>query len=280
MSPRSVSRVVYAPEHQMGPLTVRQPLPSEQLEYLDPFVLLHHAPYKRIESGQIGAHPHRGFSPVTFIFTGSIHHRDSKGHDSIVSAGGTQWMHAGSGILHEESPLPGDLELIQLWINSPARHKTDPPSYHPLAKEQTPQVTSGDNLVAASVVAGNLNGVNGPIPTLTPINAAMVHARRGGRISLSIPATHNAFVYVLAGTLTAPDGTRVPGFHQAVFAPDGGAIEIEALEDARALLMSGEPIGEPIVSSGPFVMNTEEEIRQAFRDYRAGLMGELGDRGN
>jgi redox-sensitive bicupin YhaK (pirin superfamily) len=271
---RSVSQVIYAAAHEMGPLTVRQPLPSPELVYLDPFVLLHHAPPKEFSGGTgVSWHPHRGFAPVTFIFKGGIRHRDTQGNDATVMAGGTQWMHAGSGLLHDETPVPGETELIQLWINSPARHKMDPPSYHPLTPEATPAAFSPDRLVILRVAAGELSGVKGPVRTLTPVNAAAVDARRGGSMSITLPRTHNAFVYLLDGRLRFADGTTASGLHQVVFAANGDGIHFEALEDTRGLLMSGEPIGETIVSYGPFVMNTDEEIRTAFRDYRSGKMG-------
>jgi redox-sensitive bicupin YhaK (pirin superfamily) len=258
----------------MGPLTVRQPLPSEQLPYLDPFVLLHHAPPKAMTGGAgVSWHPHRGFAPVSFIFKGGIRHRDTQGNDKTVLAGGTQWMHAGRGILHDETPLPGEAEIIQLWINSPASHKMDAPSYRPLTPEETPQAVSEDGLVTVHVIAGDVQGVKGPIPALTPVNAATIDARRGGRIDIALPSTHNSFLYLLDGSVRFPDGTATSGLHQVVFKNDGDGIRVEALEDTRALLMSGEPIGETIVSYGPFVMNTDAEIRAAFRDYRNGEMG-------
>ena len=258
----------------MGPLTVRQPLPSEQLPYLDPFVLLHHAPPKDFSGGAgVSWHPHRGFAPVSFIFKGGIRHRDTEGNDVTVMAGGTQWMHAGSGLLHDETPLAGETEIIQLWINSPALHKMDRPSYHPLTPDATPASLSPDRLVTLHVIAGELGGVKGPIRTLSPVNAATVDARQGGAIEIVLPTAHNAFIYLLDGALRFPDGTTASGLHQVVFAADGEAVRFEALENTRALLMSGEPIGEPIVSYGPFVMNTEAEIRAAFRDYRNGEMG-------
>jgi redox-sensitive bicupin YhaK (pirin superfamily) len=271
---RSISQVIFAAPHEMGPLTVRQPLPSEQLPYLDPFVLLHHAPPKDFSGGTgVTWHPHRGFAPVTFIFKGGIRHRDTQGNDATVMAGGTQWMHAGSGLLHDETPIPGETELIQLWINSPARHKMDRPSYHPLTPEATPASISQDRLVTLHVVAGEVGGVKGPIRTLSPVNAATVDAKKGGTIDIALPATHKAFIYLLDGSLRFPDGTTASGLHQAVFKTDGDGIRFDTLEDTRALLMSGEPLGEPIASYGPFVMNTEDEIRAAFRDYRNGEMG-------
>lgn len=274
MQQRTIASVVYAAEHDMGPLKVRQPLPSAALPYLDPFVLLHHAGPRMMDGHQgVEAHPHRGFAPVTFIFQGAIRHRDSRGNDSTIAAGGTQWMHAGSGIVHEEMPLAGELELIQLWINSPARHKTDAPSYHPLTREETPSVAADGGLLTMHVIAGELLAARGPIPTLTPINAATIDAREGGRLYVPLPRTHHAFVYVLHGNVRFGGDEVVTGFHQAVFNTNGDGIQIEALAPTRALLLSGEPIDEQIVSYGPFVMNTEEEIRAAFRDYRSGAMG-------
>ena len=271
---RSVSQVIYAAPHEMGPLTVRQPLPSEQLPYFDPFVLLHHAPPKDFSGGTgVSWHPHRGFAPVTFIFKGGIRHRDTQGNDATVMAGGTQWMHAGSGLLHDETPLPGETELVQLWINSPARHKMDRPSYHPLTPEATPPSISRDRLVTLHVIAGEVNGVKGPIRTLSPVNAATIDAKKGGTIDIALPATHNTFVYLLDGSLRFADGTTAPALNLVVLNADGEAVRFDALEHTRALLMSGEPLGEPTVSHGPFVMNTEEEIRAAFRDYRNGAMG-------
>jgi redox-sensitive bicupin YhaK (pirin superfamily) len=271
---RTVSQVIFAAAHEMGPLTVRQPLPSEQLPYLDPFVLLHHAPPKDFQGGTgVSWHPHRGFAPVTFMFKGGIRHRDTQGNDATVMAGGTQWMHAGSGLLHDETPEPGETELIQLWINSPARHKMDRPSYHPLTPEATPAQVTADGLATVHVIAGELGGVKGPIRTLSPVNAATISARKGAAVEVALPPAHNAFVYLLDGALRFPGGTTASGLHQVVFASDGDAIRFDALEDTRALLMSGEPIGETIVSYGPFVMNTEDEVRAAFRDYRNGDMG-------
>lgn len=276
MTHRTVSTIVDGPEQPMGPMVIRQPLPSEALPGLDPFVLLHHAPPRTSDGTHpLEAHPHRGFAPVSFIYRGGVRHRDSQGNDSTITAGGVQWMHAGSGILHEENPLAGENELIQLWINSPAARKMDTPTYHPLSREATPGFVSADGLVTVSVVAGSLLGLTGPIPSLTPVNAATVDATRNGRIEIALPPTHNALVYLLDGALSLGAGEPVTGFRLAAFNRDGDGIQFEALEDTRALLLSGEPIGEPVVQYGPFVMSSDEEIRQAIRDYRAGLFGEV-----
>lgn len=273
MQERTVADVIYAAEHDMGPLKIRQPLPSERLTSFDPFVLLHHAPPLHADGTHaVGAHPHRGFSPVSFVFEGAVRHRDSRGHDSTISAGGTQWMHAGSGILHEETLLPGRFELIQLWINSPAAHKGDAPSYYPLTRDDTPRVVADNGRVTVNVIAGSVLGASGPIPSLTPVNAATVEAHAGGRLFIPLPPGHNAFLYLLDGGLNA-GGKVATALHLVVFKKDGDGILIDAAKDTRALLMSGEPIGEPIVSYGPFVMNTDDQIRQAIREYRSGAMG-------
>ena len=275
MRARTLKDVIEATEHDMGPLKVGQPLPSGRLPDLDPFVLLHHvSPVTMDGRHGVEAHPHRGFSPVSFIFEGGIRHRDSRGHDSTIAAGGTQWMHAGSGILHEETPLAGRFEAIQLWINSPARHKGDPPSYYPLSREDTPRVVSAQGDVLVNVIAGAVLGASGPTPTLTPITAATVHATRGGRLFIPLPPTHTACLYLLDGSLTV-EGRTIPARHLAVFEHDGEGVLIDAADDTRALLLSGEPLGEPIVAKGPFVMNSEDEIRKAFREYRDGRMGSL-----
>lgn len=276
---RTINKIIPARMQNMGELKVRQPLPSAELEYLDPFVLLHHGhmftdPNDDMKKAGVGPHPHKGFAPVTFLFKGSVNHRDSRGNNKSVSAGGTQWMHAGMGIIHSERPLDTEQELIQMWINSPAKNKNDQPYYHPLTKEETPSYKSEDGKITVNVVTGELGGTKGPIPTLTPINSATIYALKGGKITINIAKTHNAFLYLLDGVLKV-DGKEITGKNFIEFNNDGDNISFEALEDTRALLMSGEPIKEKIVAHGPFVMNTETEIMEAFRDYRMGKMGVL-----
>ena len=265
--------------YNMGDLKVRQPLPSPELDYLDPFVLLHHGHMIHDENIQlnkagVGPHPHKGFAPVTFLFTGSLNHRDSRGNNKIVSSGGTQWMHAGMGIIHSERPQSLEQELIQMWINSPAKNKNDQPYYHPLTKEETPSYISEDGKITVNVITGVLNEVKGPIPTLTPINSATIHAEAGGKIKIQLPSSHNAFLYLLDGAIDM-EGKEIPGKNFIAFHNDGDGIEIKAIEATRFLLMSGEPIGEKIVTHGPFVMNNETQIMEAYRDYRMGKMGVL-----
>lgn len=286
MKNRSVTHLLYAHPYDMGGIPIKQPFPTAKVEQIDPFLLLHHADVKvpkHIEPrhGGVGPHPHRGFSPVTFIFKGGVHHRDSRGHDSVVYAGGAQWMNAGMGAIHSERPpdniheIGGRQEIIQLWINSPSKNKMDQPAYFPLQASETPKFISDDKLVTVNVVAGDVLGVKGPIPSTSPVNAATVEIKKGGSIKIPLPPAHNAFIYLLDGKLTVDGYGLVEALNAVVFAKDGEAISFSALEDARLLLMSGEPIGEKVVAHGPFVMNNEIQIMEAMRDYQMGKMGIL-----
>jgi quercetin 2,3-dioxygenase len=286
MKNRSVSNMLYAQMVDMGGFPVRQPLPTQKVEQVDPFLLLHHADIKapkhvEPDDAGIGPHPHRGFSPVTFIFKGGVHHRDSRGNDSTIYAGGAQWMNAGMGILHSERPphdiheIGGRQEIIQLWINTPAAHKFDLPAYFPLSVEDAPTYVSDDEKVKARIFSGEVLGVKGPIPSHTDVNAATIEFEKGGKISVELPTSHNALLYLLDGKLTLEGFGLVDGLNAIVFKKDGDGITIEALEDTRVLLLSGEPLNEEVVSYGPFVMNTQTQIMEAMRDYQMGKMGVL-----
>src|SRR6187551_710764 len=286
MKNRSVSNMLFAQMVDMGGFPVRQPLPTQKVEQVDPFLLLHHADIKAPkyvdpDDAGVGPHPHRGFSPVTFIFKGGVHHRDSRGNDSTIYAGGAQWMNAGMGILHSERPphdiheIGGRQEIIQLWINTPAAHKMAQPAYFPLSAEAVPTFTSDDEKVKARVFSGELLGVKGPIPSHTEVNAATIEFKKGGKISVGLPGSHNALLYLLDGKLTLEGFGLVDGLNAVVFKKDGDGITIEALEDTRVLLLSGEPLNEEVVSYGPFVMNTQTQIMEAMRDYQMGKMGVL-----
>jgi quercetin 2,3-dioxygenase len=270
----------------MGGMPIRQPLPTQQVQQVDPFLLLHHANIKAPthidpDDAGVGPHPHRGFSPVTFIFQGGVHHRDSRGNNSTVYAGGAQWMNAGMGIIHSERP-PHDIheigerqEIIQLWINTPAKNKMDQPTYFPLQADEVPTTHLADGLISLHVFAGELAGVKGKIPTLSDVNAATITAKKGGNIFIPLPATHNALLYLLDGQLTLDGYGLVEGLNAVVFKRDGDGISFKADADTRILLLSGEPLDEDVVSYGPFVMNTQTQIMEAMRDYQMGKMGVL-----
>ena len=190
-------------------------------------------------------------------------------------------MHAGMGIVHSERP-PADIfenggrqEIIQLWVNSPSKNKMDQPHYHPLTAEETPVIISEDKLVTIHIISGEVNGIKGSIPTLSPVNTATIEMKKGGKYLFAIPLNYNAFLYLLDGKLTITGQGEVNGHYAAIFNNDGDGFEIEALEDTRLLLGSGEPIDEPVASHGPFVMNNQTQILEAFRDYEMGKMGML-----
>lgn len=286
MKNRSVSHLLFAHPYDMGGIPIRQPFPTANVQQIDPFLLLHHADVKVPKHTEprhagVGPHPHRGFSPVTFIFKGGVHHRDSRGNNSIVYEGGAQWMNAGMGAIHSERPpdniheLGGRQEIIQLWINTPAKNKMDQPAYFAVQANEAPQFRSQDGLVSAKVFSGNVLGLTGPIPSGTAINAVTLSVKKGGSINIPLPPSHHAFVYLLDGKLNIDGYGLTEDHHAAVFAKDGEGISFSALEDTRVLLMSGEPLNESVVSHGPFVMNTQTEILEAMRDYQKGKMGIL-----
>ncbi|MDZ4713837.1 MAG: pirin family protein [Cytophagales bacterium] len=286
MKSRSISRILAATTVDLGGMPVMQALPSDAIRQIDPFLLLHHADIKvptHATPGHagVGPHPHRGFSPVTFIFKGGVHHRDSRGNDRVIYAGGAQWMNAGMGIIHSERP-PHDIhergglqEIIQLWINTPSRHKMDAPAYYPVAAEEVPEFVSEDGKVRIRVFAGYVHGLNGPIPTHTEINAATIAVSEGARINIPLPVSHNAFIYLLDGGLLLDGIGDVAGLNLAHFRNDGEGISVEAKKDTRLLLVSGVPLDEKVVSYGPYVMTHQTEIMEAMRDYQKGKMGIL-----
>ena len=286
MKNRTVKTLLYAEMIDMGGLPVRQPFPTSRIQQLDPFLLLHHADIRvpqQVNPGHagVGPHPHRGFSPVTFIFKGGVHHRDSRGNNSVVYEGGAQWMNAGMGMMHSERP-PVDIhergsrqEFIQLWINTPARHKMDQPEYFSLQADTVPNFKSADGLVTLNVVAGEVLGVKGLIIPKTPVNAATLMMSKGGKIEIPLPDDHNAFLYLLEGKINISGYGLTEALNAAIFGNDGDGITTEAVEDSRILVMSGQPLNEKVVSHGPFVMNNETQILEAMRDYQKGKMGIL-----
>jgi quercetin 2,3-dioxygenase len=286
MKNRTVSQLLYAQMVDMGGISVRQPFPTQRVDQIDPFLLLHHANLKvpkhiQPDDAGVGPHPHRGFSPVTFIFKGGVHHRDSRGNDNVIYAGGAQWMNAGMGIIHSERPphdiyaIGGQQEIIQLWINTPAAHKMDQPAYYPLTAEEAPVVQNEDAKVTGKVFSGHLLGKKGPIRAHTEVNTATFEFKKSGKISIPLPETHHAIIYLLDGKVNVEGFGLVEALHVALFEKDGTGITIEALEDTRILCLSGEPLNEKVVSHGPFVMNTQTQILEALRDYQLGKMGVL-----
>jgi quercetin 2,3-dioxygenase len=263
----------------IGNLTTRRPVPGPAVQQVDPFLFLnHHGPqtYPPNNGGlPFGPHPHRGFETITFILEGELMHRDTGGHESIIRAGGVQWMTAGSGLIHSElSPDDfkrngGPLEILQLWVNLPARLKMSPPRYTGLQRNQIPAFASDDGRVAVNLVAGAWSGRKGPIESLTGIFASTVEMKAGGRLHLDDVGNRNVFLYIVRGSVKV-EGVPMQAYMLAELSRQGETVDIEADADAVVLLCHGEPIGEPVVAHGPFVMNTVQEIHDAIRDYQAG----------
>ena len=228
----------------------------------------------------VGEHPHRGFETVTIVYQGELEHRDSAGNQGKIGPGDVQWMTAASGVVHEEwheqafTRRGGVLEMVQLWVNLPSRFKMSPPRYQEIASRQIPSVAL-DNGVAARVIAGEFQGVEGPAKTFTPVTLVDVRLTAGGRVDLTLPNGFTTLVLVSKGRVVMNGAETAGEADLAIFDRAGDRFTIEAGEDSTLLVLGGEPIDEPVVSYGPFVMNTEDEIRQAIQDYRGGRMGHL-----
>lgn len=283
MKGRTIKSVISAEKVNMGGHILDQPLPYKDIKQIDPFLLIHHwdkplrGDQKQKEVG-VGAHPHRGFSPVTFVYKGSLEHRDSLGNRAIVNEGGTQWMHAGKGITHSERPSAelakngGENEFIQFWVNTPAKHKMEAPYYLPLSEKDTPKIVK--NNAEIQIVAGELDGTKGVAKTYSPQTLLRVTTTGKSELSFQIPQTYNALIYILDGELKV-DGKIAIDKDMVWFNNDSKDIQVEATKTTRFILLSGEPIREKIVSYGPFVMNSQTEIMEALRDSKMGKMGIL-----
>jgi len=284
---RTIQQKTGSPLVNMGPIRLRQPIPNQGLEQVDPFILLHHyGPYAISEFNNpfdLGPHPHRGFEPITLLYKGEQLHKDSLGNESIVKAGDVQWTTAGRGIIHSEGPTKefvergGELEGIQLWLNLPAKNKMMPANYQHIKSEDMPVVQNEDKNITLKVVAGELNGKKGPILTQTSVNVYMVSANSDGLMEVKIPTNHNALIYLLDGEIVVNDETTLKkGAAQMVtFNLDGDTLQIKSRYESNLLILTGEPIDEKISQYGPYVMNTQTEIMEAMRDYQQGKMGYL-----
>ena len=286
MTNRSIKHNISSDFVNMGPIRLRQPIPSQKIADLDPFILLHHyGPFhinKDSNPFDLGPHPHRGFEPITFLFQGEQLHRDSLGNKEVVKAGGVQWTTAGTGIVHAEGPTKefiargGYLEGIQLWLNLPADKKLMPANYQHVKAEEMPLILSEDGLISLKIVSGTLAGQTGKIVTQTAVNSFIVDAKTNGSHFIALPKQHQALVYLVSGNVTINGAHLAVDKNQCIeFNQDGDGFTIESTSDAKLLVLSGEPINETVATYGPFVMNTQPEIIQAMNDYQAGKMGYL-----
>ncbi len=259
--------------------------PQSMGDGLSPFILMDYAGPHRFEpaSGARGVdtHPHRGFETVTVVYQGELEHRDSAGNSGTIGPGDVQWMTAASGILHEEkhsklfTQRGGVLEMAQLWVNLPARSKSDRPRYQDLRANAIPTVTLPHNAGTVRVIAGAFDETPGAAATSTPVVLWDVRVNKGARIRLPIHAGFNAAVFVRSGEVAFSDGRVALARQLAVLSRDGAGIDVLASEPAELLVIGGEPLNEPVVAHGPFVMNSAAEIQEAIADFRAGRFGAL-----
>ena len=252
---------------------------------LSPFLMLDHAGPAHFEPTRqqrgVGEHPHRGFETVTLVYAGQVSHRDSTGHGGVIGPGDVQWMTAGAGILHEEfhgedfAREGGDLEMVQLWVNLPARDKRTSPGYQPITADRIPEVTLPDNAGVARLVAGELNGQRGPARTFSPMNVWDLRLNGSTRAELPLPDGWTAALVVLHGSVQVNGHALARDEQMVVFDREGTTVQLEIEQDAVVLLLAGEPIDEPIAGYGPFVMNTEAEIAEAVDDFKNGRFGNI-----
>ena len=276
--PRTVERLVTGhPTSDGAGVKLTRVLTQPLQRRLDPFLMLDVFGSDQADDYIAGFphHPHRGFETVTYMIAGRMLHRDSAGHKGLLENGGVQWMTAGRGVIHSEIPQQeeGVMEGFQLWLNLPAQDKMSAPWYRDFAAGELPNFTTDDG-VEAIVIAGESHGVSGAVTRAVTAPLYLdLHLPAGTSFSQPLPAGHNAFVYVYRGQVKLGD-VEVPVRNMAILAnaADRDGVRIEALEEARVLLIAGRPLGEPIAQYGPFVMNTEQEIYQAVADYRAGRL--------
>jgi redox-sensitive bicupin YhaK (pirin superfamily) len=249
-----------------------------------PFLLLDHASRRRFEPTDrqrgVGEHPHRGFETVTFAYRGEIAHRDSAGGGGLIGPGDVQWMTAASGVVHEEfhskrfAEQGGDLEMVQLWVNLPAKHKMSAPGYQPLLNKDFPRLSLG--AAEARLIAGSLGDLKGPASTHTAITIFDLQFGRDGVAEFDLPTGHTSLLFNLEGQIElGPDARKAEVGALAFLSRDQSTVRVRGKENSRLLVLSGEPIDEPVASYGPFVMNTREELQQAVNDYQSGKMGHL-----
>lgn len=255
-------------------------------EHISPFLLLDHAGPAQFspttERRGVGQHPHRGFETVTIVYDGEVQHRDSTGSGGKIGPGDVQWMTAASGILHEEfhsdsfAKTGGNLEMVQLWVNLPARDKMADPGYQTILDADIPSIPLKDGAGSLRLIAGEFDGHTGPARTFTPVDVWDLRLKGGQLLTLDLHEGRNTALVVLRGTVEVNGEALVRQGQLALFERDGEQLSLEANDDAVVLLLSGEPIDEPVVGHGPFVMNSEQEIHQAFADFQSGRFGRMG----
>jgi redox-sensitive bicupin YhaK (pirin superfamily) len=285
---RSIVGIYNAPSpHWVGDGFPVRTVLSHQLQgaAVSPFLMLDYAGPVRFAPTTarrgVGEHPHRGFETVTIVYSGEVEHRDSTGAGGVIGPGDVQWMTAASGILHQEYHSPayaakgGEFEMVQLWVNLPARYKMSEPGYQTLLSADVPEVALAGNAGTLRVIAGVFDGRKGPARTFTPINIWDVRLAAGANVALDVAAGHTVSVLVLSGQPRINASDMLGRAQLVVLGREEGTVAIEAANGARLLVLTGEPIDEPVVAHGPFVMNTLGEIKQAMLDYHDGRFGRM-----
>ncbi|MCE9899463.1 pirin family protein [Raoultella terrigena] len=254
-------------------------------EQLSPFLLLDYAGPHSFPAGSgkrgVGEHPHRGFETVTVVYSGEVEHRDSTGKGGVIGPGDVQWMTAGAGILHEEfhsaefTRTGGELKMIQLWVNLPAKDKMAAPGYQSITADLIPRVALPDNAGHVRVIAGDYADVSGPARTFSPLNVWDMQLTQGHDVSLRQPAGWSTALVVLEGEISVNGAEKAREGQLVVLSQQGETLHLSATADAKVLLLAGEPLGEPIVGYGPFVMNSKTQIAEAVRDFNSGRFGQI-----
>ncbi|HEX2559905.1 pirin family protein [Phenylobacterium sp.] len=280
MTDKTVLGVHAAHRDDIGDLVTRRPLPGPGLDQVDPFLFLnHHGPqvYPPGNRGlPFGPHPHRGFETVTFILEGELAHRDTGGHESVIRAGGVQWMTAGRGLVHAEvSPEDfkrrgGPLEILQLWVNLPSRLKMTEPRYTGVQQDEIPSLCDGG--VELNLISGSHGGRTGPIESLTGVFMSTLRMEAGASVGFEGLSGRHVFLYLVSGEIRI-GGRSIAQHHLVQLDRAGAILRIEAAQAAVLVFGHADPIDEPVVAHGPFVMTSVEEIRQAYADYQAGKFG-------
>lgn len=261
--------------------------PRMDMKRMDPFIMLdynskHHFPPSTHPKG-VGVHPHRGFETVTIAYQGKVEHHDSAGGGGIIGQGDVQWMTAASGVLHKEyhetewSKTGGIFQMVQLWVNLPVKDKMSKPKYQSIVNSAMAKVELADNAGHIEVIAGEFNGIKGSASTFSPLHIFNARLNQGSKSKFELPSNYNTALLVIEGTILVNDKDEVTTDHMALMANDGESFSIDASENAVVLILSGEPLNEPIASHGPFVMNTQQELVEAFNDFNAGKFGHLDD---
>lgn len=279
---RAIKKIHKSEYRPIADLVTYSPMPTRQLQQIDPFIFLNHHGFQTYPTHNqglpFGPHPHRGMETVTFITAGDIVHKDSSGHESVIGPGGVQYMTAGSGLIHAEVSSSefkkngGDLEILQLWLNLPADKKMMKPGYIGLQKDEIPTFTLDSGKVKVQQLFGTWDGNEGAFKGNFPITMSTIYLEKGGKFEKSISAEENIFFYIVRGTLIV-NGEEVNFRNLVEFENQDGSISIEATEDAILILGYAAPFNEPMVAQGPFVMNTHQQIKEAYDDYQAGKFG-------